>query len=381
MENLELEAITSTLHELNHGLQRHLAVEASSSPAEKGLQELCKGCGNVTDQLIEVIKCLRAQGLHTGWNSFRQALKSLWKEDQIKALSIRLDRYRNQIDTTLLVSLRENMTSIQVQLTAEKSTVVQHHGSSLHELHTSIKSIEQWQTNVFERLMSSSWEPRNQLDVETLSTQLSATAEQQRDGALKLRILENLRYASIEDRLERIPIAYSKTFDWIFLEDEPVADLGLPKPTSEGEDVENVSEGENDHPWDNFVHWLRSDEDLYWITGKPGSGKSTLVKYLYADPRARQHLQTWRGESDLTVAGFFFWNSGTSMQMSERGLIQTLLFQAISDRPELIPTLFPDRWRYSQLFGIDLSSMATCRAKPGSGDFGIRLLQAIILPG
>ena len=89
-------------------------------------------------------------------------------------------------------------------------------------------------------------------------------------------------------------------------------------------------------------------------SGKSGSGKSTLAKYLYADPRARQYLQTWRGESDLIVAGFFFWNSGTSMQMSERGLIQTLLFQAISDRPELIPTLFPDRWRYSQLFGIDL---------------------------
>lgn len=31
--------------------------------------------------------------------------------------------------------------------------------------------------------------------------------------------------------------------------------------------------------WDSFQAWLESDNDFYWISGKPGSGKSTLVSY------------------------------------------------------------------------------------------------------
>jgi adenylylsulfate kinase-like enzyme len=34
----------------------------------------------------------------------------------------------------------------------------------------------------------------------------------------------------------------------------------------------------------NFVNWFRRETPLYWITRKPGSGKSTMMKYLY------QHL-------------------------------------------------------------------------------------------
>jgi ABC-type lipoprotein export system ATPase subunit len=30
--------------------------------------------------------------------------------------------------------------------------------------------------------------------------------------------------------------------------------------------------------------WLSSHDSLFWITGKPGSGKSTLMKFLAAHP-------------------------------------------------------------------------------------------------
>ncbi|KUJ13781.1 uncharacterized protein LY89DRAFT_784647 [Mollisia scopiformis] len=352
VENLELEAISSTLHELNHGLLRALATGASSSTAEKILQELCKGCGDVMEELLEVIQSLKSQGPHTRWNSFRQALKSVWKEDQIKALSTRLDRYRNQIDTTLLMSLRENIVALQTHLVAQNSTLEATQKTSVDQLHSSMKSIEQWQSEVLGKLLLNDWQSKNQLDAGQLSSQLSATAGQQREEIMKLKILESLRYNDIKERLERIPSAYSKTFHWIFDEDGPAADLNsadeIVKP-------ENVAEARDQtkHTWDNYLHWLQSDDDLYWITGKPGSGKSTLMKYLHADPRTREHLRSWSGDLDLIVAGFFFWNSGSAMQMSERGLIQTLLYQAISKRLELVPMLFPDRWRYNQLFGND----------------------------
>ncbi len=109
-----------------------------------------------------------------------------------------------------------------------------------------------------------------------------------------------------------------------------------------------------DIPWDNFPKWLEGDLALYWITGKPGSGKSTLMKYLHNDPRIPALLQHWSGELSLTIAGFFFWNSETEVQMSKLGLLQTLLHYAIGNDCKLIPTLFPERWRSYMLLGGSL---------------------------
>jgi len=40
--------------------------------------------------------------------------------------------------------------------------------------------------------------------------------------------------------------------------------------------------------------------------------------------------------------------------MTQLGLLRSLLYQAAETRPDLIPSMFPDRWRTSQLFGDDL---------------------------
>ena len=42
-----------------------------------------------------------------------------------------------------------------------------------------------------------------------------------------------------------------------------------------------------------FPLWLRDpDASLYWITGKPGSGKSTLMKYIFDHHTTRKELNT-----------------------------------------------------------------------------------------
>ncbi|EAQ84122.1 hypothetical protein CHGG_10526 [Chaetomium globosum CBS 148.51] len=82
-----------------------------------------------------------------------------------------------------------------------------------------------------------------------------------------------------------------------------------------------VFDKQENQPWVDFPSWLRSSEQLYWITGKAGSGKSTLMKFLtqpvrdISDPgeggdeanqlRCTEHLCHWAGKKPLIIAHEF----------------------------------------------------------------------------
>lgn len=64
---------------------------------------------------------------------------------------------------------------------------------------------------------------------------------------------------------------------------------------------------------------------MYWVCGKAGSGKSTFMKHMYDERKTRQFLSVWAGNHRLCVATFFFWNSGTREQKSQRQKLATSL--------------------------------------------------------
>ncbi len=81
----------------------------------------------------------------------------------------------------------------------------------------------------------------------------------------------------------------------------------------------------SDKPWDNFVQWLRGGSERYRINEKAGSGKSTLEKYISSHHETRGALTSWAGDQELITASFFFWNTGTTLQKSQMGLLRSLL--------------------------------------------------------
>ncbi|KAI9694678.1 MAG: hypothetical protein M1822_000294 [Bathelium mastoideum] len=129
--------------------------------------------------------------------------------------------------------------------------------------------------------------------------------------------------ATIRDREDRITKAMKNTFEWIYHKQVP--ELGS-------------------STWNSFVDWLQSVGSLYWIAGKAGSGKSTLMKFLHSEPRTRTYLTAWAQGSNLIIAGHFFWNSGDPIQMSIQGLVRTLLHSIGTALPTMLLNLFPDRW-------------------------------------
>jgi len=76
------------------------------SRPEKQLEDIRIECNEVTKQLLNTLGDLMVKKRHRKWHSFRQALTSVWNENEIHALERRLERIRKQLDTTLLVCLR-----------------------------------------------------------------------------------------------------------------------------------------------------------------------------------------------------------------------------------------------------------------------------------
>ncbi|KAL8710369.1 MAG: hypothetical protein Q9225_007299 [Loekoesia sp. 1 TL-2023] len=126
----------------------------------------------------------------------------------------------------------------------------------------------------------------------------------------------SLFFKDIESRHDQISEAFKGTCRWIF--DPP------------------TTEGDNARKWSDFRDWLVAGEGAYWISGKPGSGKSTLMKYIVDEPCTAQYLSEWEQNSELIVVSFFFWNLGTELQKSAMGLLRSLLFQIAKQWPNLM---------------------------------------------
>jgi len=63
--------------------------------------------------------------------------------------------------------------------------------------------------------------------------------------------------------------------------------------------------------WSSFPDWLeRNGHPVYWITGKPGSGKSTIMKHILRSPALGKHLRIWAGPLPLLIVRYYTWNAG-----------------------------------------------------------------------
>jgi hypothetical protein len=93
------------------------------------------------------------------------------------------------------------------------------------------------------------------------------------------------------------------------------------------------------------VDWLEHENRVYWMSGKAGSGKSTLMSYITSEPRTEKALTVWAEPSELIMASFFFWNPGTVLQKSYLGLLRSLLYQIANQRQDLISIMMDQESR------------------------------------
>jgi hypothetical protein len=143
-------------------------------------------------------------------------------------------------------------------------------------------------------------------------------------------LLDSLRFDQIDARQMTIKDAHIKTCKWL-----------LKKPE--------------------YVSWLdtaKSSEHhgLLWIKGKPGAGKSTLMKFALANAR--------RLMKDRTIISFFFNARGEDLEKSTIGTYRSLLLQLLEQLPSL--------QRVFSSFGLSPSSIEPDR------QWGIESLKSLL---
>jgi DNA replication protein DnaC len=110
--------------------------------------------------------------------------------------------------------------------------------------------------------------------IEQVSFDISSRVQDERTRFLRDTILAWLYFPQVHERRSQIHPAHAKTFSWIFY-------------------VENLP---RDDAQSNFKQWLEdrhASQNIFWISGKPGSGKSTLMRYLWESPQTRAALSSW----------------------------------------------------------------------------------------
>jgi hypothetical protein len=159
----------------------------------------------------------------------------------------------------------------------------------------------------FDRLRLENDERQKQRDAEARNQSL--------ERAWRAALLEWLVFAEIEDRRRRIPEAHKNTLRWVL---------------------------EDDDDETGFASWAKDGNGIFWVKGKPASGKSTLMKYIADHERLEQLLRAWTGTTPLAIASFWFWAAGSTLQRSTVGLFRTLLHQILKAEESACRVAFPD---------------------------------------
>lgn len=150
-----------------------------------------------------------------------------------------------------------------------------------------------------------------------------------------------------------------KTFEWFI------------KPDTLDDDKTKVSEA-----WASckpFWWWLEKGRGIYHISGKPGSGKSTLMNFLQKHKVTKARLRRWMPSLDvgfdsapdgtpveekLGVASVFLYRAGTSEKQKTIDGVRRTLLHAILERyrPDLISRVFKRHWNptgWSPLYPVE----------------------------
>lgn len=330
----EQKQIAEALRGLNARIQEpRTSITKATAMDQSGrdLLDLCKDCDKVTQKFLRALEKFELHDTkRSKRTNFRNMLESVWSDGDLKKLERRLNTFRQQISMHMLWAMRyvRLLSRIKDQNLTKKT--------SRNQLESGLHDLASEQTQTREKILDSISESRDWQENIIAAIQVAPRPYAEQDAAssdvqtqFAQFILQQLHFPKLSIREQRIPVAHQATFQWVF---QP--------PSSDQK------------PWTDFGEWLKSESSLYWITGKPGAGKSTLMKFIGTQQLTTDLLQKPTSRDRPAVARFYSWNSGDKLQKTHEGLLRTLVHEVLQQFADLATKAFPNRWELYRLFGV-----------------------------
>ncbi|KNB13429.1 hypothetical protein FOXG_12934 [Fusarium oxysporum f. sp. lycopersici 4287] len=309
----------------------------------------------------------------------KKTLASLWQGKELESLEINLRRYENLLHGVVLHRICNQSQAAEISSK-----------QSFHQLNTDLQSIITKLADGCTRISDlsiESPETRNRVTQEhettraiidagftttqdylstfrdSMSQEFQVMARRDQSNSFEEehnQLLQSLRFPEMNSRRNHISENYPGTFDWVFR--SPTYCSRCCSPSCEESDDDSVQQREestDDEDLDDmlgspepttttrpadlnyFPAWLESDARQFWISGKPASGKSSLMKFLATNPLTLRHLQAQH--SNIQILTHYFWKPGQPLQKNIEGMRLSLLHQVLHKNRGLAQRLWTEQ--------------------------------------
>ncbi|KAK4697415.1 hypothetical protein P7C71_g658, partial [Lecanoromycetidae sp. Uapishka_2] len=350
-ENVTVGEIAKDINVLNRSLkEKKISLEAPHAD-DVALEDLVTSSQKIAEDLLGLLATLEVPKDATTWKRFQKAFKSTQKAREVREIESRLNKIQRQIDSRLHYMISDQQSAMLVRLneiSKEHANIWTESSSQMEQLKKEIRDNSKRQENDSKR-------------ARVLMEKLQCLAEEGARMANEERILQSLMFDEWQRRFTIVGKAHKQTFDWMLAgsetsETQPkISRASISTPNVVSQSAEEVQSGDPNSvalPPTGFKEWLQVQDGIFWIAGKAGSGKSTLMKFLKDHREVKEYLEDWAGPRvKVSILHWFFWNAGSPMQKSREGLFQSLLFQILRECPWLIPIVCAERWEDNSYYG------------------------------
>ncbi|KAH7401928.1 hypothetical protein DE146DRAFT_448807 [Phaeosphaeria sp. MPI-PUGE-AT-0046c] len=307
------------------------------SDAAQQLLKHSEGVKELVEGLRDALIAAQARGTSEdrSWGTLREALMNgTWKKKDVTGAKKKLRALRREVDASLLLALRQYLDQ-----SAETGLPV----FARDEADVPLRHWEKWQNEALDAIHANEWKPGKKKNVEEFGKIVDGLITLENEAHFCEEIFRALHFEEANECLYAVEAPMDGSMKWVF-EDERMSDEG------------------------GLLEWLGNirGDNLFWISGKPGCGKTVLTKYLFRNPQIFDYLEAWSGAAPGITAGFFFWNSGTELQNSPTGMLRSILYEALQDMiygpleqdQGIIQWLFAERWNQFTSYGGGLHDFA-----------------------
>ncbi|KAK8121638.1 hypothetical protein PG984_010308 [Apiospora sp. TS-2023a] len=332
-EEASLETVYATLSKCSANLSTAVGGQTTTGSSQLPrsyacIRKLAHACQTDCAAMLKILERLKEarkfepgdSSIERRAKSIRGALKAIFKDPELKSLESRLQRAQRTL-TLELCAISSAYHWKHLKLLEEfKRTSDRYqtqHAKQLEGIGSMLDDLQQRQTATTKALEAGTF---HQHDVLELGEDMSKLSIATRDVAYQQEVLQNLSFESYQFRQHEILEAHEKTFHWA------------------------LRSGQRAECQERLEKWftIGTGAGIFWVSGKPGSGKSTFMKYVVRNNETVHKLNRWAQGNKVIIASHYFWSRGSPMQRSHHGLLQTLLLDIFRQDPDLISQVFKE---------------------------------------